>query len=416
MKFLIWPKDIQRILQIIMKNNCQIKKLGEVVQIQNGFAFKSSEYVDFGFFVMRITNVQDGIIELNDPKYIRESRKSFSGFILKENDILMSLTGNVGRVGIIKKEHLPAVLNQRVARLQVSDGNKLDRDFLFYFLRSPKFFDEVVSGGKGMAQQNVSTKDIGNLEILLPSIKTQKEIVAKLDEKLAKLREVKKLREESLVNTEKFLSQTLREVFEGREKRGWEEKRIEQISKVGTGGTPLKSNKKYYGGLIPWVTSRSTGNFFVSKADDYITDLAVKETNCKLNPVGTLLIAMYGQGKTRGQVSELMLEAATNQAIATVLVDNKEIMKGFVKYFFLFNYEKMRQMAEGGTQLNLNLNKIKKMIISVPTLLDQQKIITKLDELSEKIKSIRELQISQLDDLKYLEKSYLREAFNGELL
>ena len=182
--------------------------------------------------------------------------------------------------------------------------------------------------------------------------------------------------EKNLKNSRELFESYLQGVF-GNLGKDWVEKPVDSISKVGTGATPLKSNSKYYGGNISWVTSGSTCDSFIIEANDYITDLALKETNCKLNPIHTLIIAMYGQGKTRGQVSELLIEAATNQAIATVLVDESKIDRTFVKYFFVFNYETMRQMAEGGLQLNLNLNKIKGMRVPFPKSLPEQKAIAK---------------------------------------
>lgn len=100
---------------LCMKNtpsNRQLKKLWEYVEFQNGYAFKSNEYQHTGFFIMRIKNVQDWYISLDDPQYIALAReKEFEKFILNENDILMSLTGNIWRVWLIQKQHLPALLN-----------------------------------------------------------------------------------------------------------------------------------------------------------------------------------------------------------------------------------------------------------------------------------------------------------------
>jgi type I restriction enzyme S subunit len=194
-----------------MKNNYPTKKLEDVCNFQNGFAFKSSHYSDSGYFVMRITNVQDGYIELNNPKYIKVDESN--NFILNKGDILMSLTGNVGRVGVVQESHLPAVLNQRVARINILYQEVLDKKYLFYFLQSPTFFSKVVSGGKGMAQQNVSTKDIKNLEIPLPPLEEQKKIVKVLEEKLGKIDEMIKLRKENIEDTEKLLSARLHEIF-----------------------------------------------------------------------------------------------------------------------------------------------------------------------------------------------------------
>ena len=112
--------------------------LGDLIEIQNGYAFKSTDYTDSGYFVIRISNVQDGEITLANPRFIKLADKKLERFILYDGDILISRTGNIGRVGIIQQDQLPAVLNQRVARITIKDQTA-DRDFLFRFLLSRTF-------------------------------------------------------------------------------------------------------------------------------------------------------------------------------------------------------------------------------------------------------------------------------------
>ena len=127
----------------------------------------------------------------------------------------------------------------------------------------------------------------------------------------------------------------------------WEWVRLEEIAKIGTGATPSKSNREYYGGNINWVSSSVTSSPYVDVPTDFITELALKETNCEIYPIGTLLMAMYGEGKTRGQVTELRIEAASNQACAAI-VPYVPSTKNFVKLYLLANYYQLRRLAEGG--------------------------------------------------------------------
>ena len=115
-----------------MKEGWTYKKLGDICEVINGFAFKSEKYVDKGIRVMRITNVQKGTIVDNDPKYYpNEEAPNIRQYLLNENDLLMSLTGNVGRVGLLQKELLPAALNQRVACLRIKSNDVLLK-YLFH--------------------------------------------------------------------------------------------------------------------------------------------------------------------------------------------------------------------------------------------------------------------------------------------
>lgn len=117
----------------------------------------------------------------------------------------------------------------------------------------------------------------------------------------------------------------------------WEWVRLEDVAKIGTGATPSKSNMEYYGGNINWVSSSVTSFPYVDEPTELITELALKETNCEIYPTGTLLMAMYGEGKTRGQVTELRIEAASNQACAAI-IPYIPTTKNFVKLYLLANY------------------------------------------------------------------------------
>lgn len=98
----------------------------------------------------------------------------------------------------------------------------------------------------------------------------------------------------------------------------WEWVRIEDITDIGTGNTPLTTKREYYeNGSIPWITSSLTSLDYVDKAETYITETAVKECNLRMYPSGTLIVALYGQGKTRGQVSELRIEATIKPSLCS---------------------------------------------------------------------------------------------------
>ena len=140
--------------------------------------------------------------------------------------------------------------------------------------------------------------------------------------------------------------------------KGWKWCKLGDIAYVGTGATPLTTCKYYYeNGNIAWINSSSTKVPFIAKASNFITRKAIEETNCLVYPKGTLVIAMYGEGKTRGQISELLIDAATNQACAAVC-PYFEATKEYLKLFFEGNYLHIRALAEGGNQPNLSLGKI----------------------------------------------------------
>jgi type I restriction enzyme S subunit len=164
---------------------------------------------------------------------------------------------------------------------------------------------------------------------------------------------------------------------------GWDWVRLEDITQIGTGLTPSKTQLNYYeGGSIPWINSSATSADVIREAKFFVTQLAVKECRLKLYPAGSLVVALYGQGKTRGQVAELGLDATVNQACAVVQwLPSFGDLKPFIRLTLEQQYEAMRERAEGGPQPNLNVGKIKGRLFPLPPLAEQHRIVAKVDAL-----------------------------------
>ena len=159
-------------------------RLGELCNIVNGYAFQSEKYTDHGVRIIRIANVQKGYIEDNTPQfYPEEEMIQLQKYMLYEGDLLLSLTGNVGRVAFLTKELLPAALNQRVACLRIIDKEKLDIHYLFHLLNSDRFENLCIASSKGVAQKNMSTEWLKEYEFELPSIQEQR-LLSKLFDKV----------------------------------------------------------------------------------------------------------------------------------------------------------------------------------------------------------------------------------------
>ena len=139
---------------------------------------------------------------------------------------------------------------------------------------------------------------------------------------------------------------------------GWVWASLEQLASIGTGSTPLTSKAEYYqDGSVPWVTSSALNEEVVSSPNNSVTEQAVQECRLFLYPAQTLLVAMYGEGRTRGKCSELLFPSTINQAIAAVIMeDSAADCRPYSKVFLQSNYEATRRMSSGGVQPNLNLN------------------------------------------------------------
>jgi len=191
------------------RSKWEYKKLGEVCTLLNGFAFKSNKYIDNGIRIMRITNVQKGEIVDDDPKYYPLSSQSeIIRYMLKENDLLVSLTGNVGRVGLLHRELLPAALNQRVACLRIKD-KAIDLRYIFHLMNSDLFESECIANSQGIAQKNMSTKWLENYKLPVPPTADQQRIVAELD----CLNEMIALKQEQLKEFDKLAQSIFYDMF-----------------------------------------------------------------------------------------------------------------------------------------------------------------------------------------------------------
>lgn len=218
-------------------------RLGDVCEILNGFAFKSENYSDSGVRVIRITNVQKGFIEDNTPAFYPLDSRVLDKYMLEEGDLLMSLTGNVGRVAIIEQEFLPAALNQRVACLRLKT-DRISKGYLFHILNSDFFERQCIQSSKGVAQKNMSTEWLKDYEISLYPKEKQKEITEILD----RVRNVIACRNQELQKLDDLVRARFVEMFGDpvTNPKGWPVKKLKELSiQINSGNTPKGGAENY---------------------------------------------------------------------------------------------------------------------------------------------------------------------------
>lgn len=175
-----------------------------------------------------------------------------------------------------------------------------------------------------------------------------------------------------------------------------EYKKLGELFKISSGGTPSKKNNEFYNnGNIPWIKTGDLKTKYIDKASEYITELAVENSSAKLFPKNTVLIAMYGA--TIGATSILKIDATTNQACCAFLPNN-HIVPEYLYYFLKLNKEKIVQMGVGGAQPNISATILKEIELPFIDLENQIKIVNILDKAQELIDKRKE-QIEALDEL-----------------
>lgn len=157
---------------------------------------------------------------------------------------------------------------------------------------------------------------------------------------------------------------------------GWKRMPLGDIAQITSGGTPDRANRSYWGGDIPWVTTREIQFNTITDTVEKITEAGLKNSSAKLFPPGTLLMAMYGQGKTRGQVAKLGIEASTNQNSAAILLGPQQD-PDYYYHFLSWKYESIREFGNSGGVSHLNAGLLKQ--IAVPCApYSEQRVISRV--------------------------------------
>lgn len=188
--------------------------------------------------------------------------------------------------------------------------------------------------------------------------------------------------------------------------------KLGEICETTSGGTPSRSNPKFYNGTIPWVKSGELDKGIILDTEEKITYEAIQNSNAKIFPKGTLLIALYGA--TIGKLAFLGVAAATNQAICGIF-ENEKINSKFLYYFLLFKRPSLIKQGIGGAQPNISQTILKNLELPLPHIPTQKAIVSKIEELfSELDKGIECLKLAQ-EQLKVYRQSLLKWAFEGRL-
>ena len=394
-----------------MKEGWEYKKLGNICNILNGFAFKSSTYVAEGIRVIRISNVQKGIVEDKDPKFFPLScKREIENYLLNEGDLLISLTGNVGRVGLLYKELLPAALNQRVACLRLKDEN-IKKQYLFHFLNSNYFEDICIKNSKGAAQLNMSTVWLSNYAIPIPSLSEQQSIVDYLDSAFAKIDAMKANTEKALNEAKALFHASLKEMLEPKE--GWEEKKLGDICSDIRYGTSTPSNEN---GEYKYLRMNNITNDGFLDVSHYKTiSLPEKELEKCLVKRGDIIFNRTNSRELVGK--SCVFTENENMVIAGYLIRIR-LKEGFEPQFITYSMNLQRSLGlfqhliVGAVhQANISANNIQKVIINYPPLSEQQSIVATLDSLKSKVDRLQENfdKISQECDA--LKQAILRQVF-----
>lgn len=366
------------------------------------------------FPVLRIPNIEAGRVNTTDLKYCDMSETEARKYLLEKGDLLFIRTNGVldrlGACAVYDGDPQPALFASYLIRARLVDG--IDPRYVAYFYASQEGASLIASRATPAADGkfNLNTGTIDSLPITLPStLKEQRSIAAVLD----RVRKAIDLQAECSAVAIELKGKLMSELFTrglrgeppkesefGPIPESWTVEPLRAHHSVVSGGTPSRGNPAYWaGGSIPWVKTAEVNYCVIDRTDEHITRAGLAESAAKLLPAGTLLLAMYGQGVTRGKVAILGIDAACNQACAAIRAIDDRIDAKYLYHYLVSRYSAIRQLAHGGQQQNLNLDIVRDMQVVFPTdKAEQNEIVAILDALDRKI-DVHQRKRAVLDDL-----------------
>ncbi|HOX68985.1 restriction endonuclease subunit S [Piscinibacter sp.] len=404
--------------------------LAAVVTIKTGpfgSALHKSDYLPTGIPIVNPMHIRGGLIQPGSDARVGEAKlRELMEFRLAEGDVVLGRRGELGRCAVVGKVEAGWLCG--TGSLVLRPNGSVEPRYLQRFLSSPAVVARLEGDSVGSTMVNLNQGILKALEIPMPSLPEQQRIADKLDALLARMDACRHRLDRVPGILERFRQAVLESALRGELSSEWRDSNsvsmlswrsvtLADVADVGTGSTPLRSNAAFYSSTgTPWVTSAATGLAYVDTAGEFVTPAAVAAHRLKTYPPGTLLVAMYGEGKTRGQVSELRIHATINQACAAVRVDESQASKAFVKLALWAQYEQMRALAEGGNQPNLNLSKIKGLAIRTPPIQEQAEIVRRVESLFALADAIDARYTAARAQVERLTPALLAKAFRGELV
>ncbi len=439
-------------------------ELENVCHIINGFPFKSALFNrDKGCPVVRIRDISKNATE---TRYDGEVPKEA---LIDDGDMLIGMDGNFrcyewkgGKAG----------LNQRVCKI-VADERLINRKFLLFGING--YLKAIEDATSSVTVGHLSSRDIMLIPFPLPPLAEQKRIVAKVEKLLEKVDDSRARLDKVSALLKRFRQSVLAAACSGRLTADWrkENPKIEsgpnllnrikharsaaavsakdtrqidaafqvvqltldaselgveqfpdswaacQIGAIGSvvnGSTPSRMHDEYWNGKIPWVSSGEVRNNVISVTRERITQSGYDSCSIHLLPRGSVLLAMIGEGKTRGQSAILQVEATINQNIAAILIPHGLVLSEFLWRWFLFQYNATREQGSGSGPQALNCQRVRELPFVLPPLPEQREIVRRVEELfalADRLETRVDKARGQVDKLT---QSILAKAFRGELV
>ncbi|MCS3204738.1 restriction endonuclease subunit S [Bacteroides fragilis] len=352
----------------------------------------------------------------------KEKYDSLIGFAIQPYDIIVSCAGTIGETYVLPQNSQEGIINQALMLIRLY-SREIEQFYLLYFDFILK--EEAYKESKGTAIKNIPPFDVlKGFHIPLPPISEQQRILKEIEHWFSLIDIIERGKDDLQTTIKQAKSKILDLAIHGKLvpqdpndepasellkrinpkaevtcdnghypnipfdiPRNWIWVELGKIGRWQSGSTPNRLNKAYYGGNIPWLKTGDLNDGYITHIPEYITEKALNETSVKLNPIGSVLIAMYGA--TIGKIGILTFAATTNQACCACDVF-EGIEKEYLFYFLLSHKEEFIKLGGGGAQPNISKEKIVSTYIPLPPNAEQIRIIKTIHQLFDQLDIITE--------------------------
>lgn len=431
----------------------KVKKMPEVVKWGSGGTPKATEsayYNDGKIPWLIIGDLNDGIVTESQTKITELGLENSSTKMIPPGTLMVAMYGSIGKLGITGIE---CCTNQAIAFAKKLHG--VSTKYMFYYMAMMK--PKLIAMGKGGTQKNISQTVLKSLDVIVPPLDKQERIVARIEELFSELDNAVETLKATKTQLEIYRQAVLKEAFEGKLTFSWRDKhhnekprvdferikrnnevfkdtsgdeneisltlpetwkkvRLGEVFEVQVGATPSRRVPEYWNGNINWVSSGEVHFNNIYSTKEQVTEDGISHASTNVHPIGTVMLAMIGEGKTRGQAAILNIEAAHNQNTAAILVSKTPCCSKYIYYFLLMNYEHTRRVGSGNNQKALNKERVRALRFPFTSFKEQERIVAEIDSRLSVCDNIEQTIDNTLSQAEALRQSILKKAFEGKLI
>jgi len=349
---------------------------------QYGFTASAEEQGNVRF--LRITDITDSGVKWPTVPFCECPAELLNKYLLASGDIVFARIGATTGKSYLISNPPPCVFASYLIRVRAKE--EIDPVFLSQFFRSVAYWRQVDAQKNANLKKGVSGSLLKTLIVPVPPVAEQRKIAGVLgvvqrameqqDRLIALTTELKKALLHQLF-TQGLRGEPQKQTEIGPVPQSWEVVPLGSLAKVGNGSTPKRDNEGYWqGGTIPWINSAKIHERFITGADQFVTDLAVKECHLPRVKPGSLLVAITGQGKTLGNTALVSFETCINQHLAYAQFTMGGVMPEFVLWFMQTRYDHLRSVSQAGgsTKGALTCGYLKTYPMPIPSLNEQREI------------------------------------------